>query len=790
MTGQMHHGKRSSRELIASLVSVGLLHPTGGTNSRTGGPAYRTFAKGSAAFPLRDAAGKVAGLYFRHAGDAAPRDRRHRYLRDRRGLYPGYPPAGAKRLLLCESVIDAASAIIAGLTDAEHGGWAVLALYGTSGFTAEHAAAVGALAELEEVCVMLDGDDAGRAGAAAVAAAVREARPVALVTAAELPEGRDANGLLVEYGPEAVRHAVEERAGVGAVTEPPPQTVPAGPPGRGGELPPSPDRRRHVSAAQVSGADEEPRGTNAPPALDASDPLDLGWRGAACAVRVKGLRFDQVDTLKVTARLAPLAGSLRTVTVRCDLYDYRDLERAARAAAERLGVGEAAVAADLEALAAALEGYLAERRRGGADGGGEAAAALTPERRRAAVAVLDAADPLARITELLGAAGIVGEADSRALVWTCVLSYFTARPLHVIIQGSSGSGKTRLLDVVAKSLPAERIRRFTRVTDNAFYNQAPGYYRNRAVLLEDMDGLREEAEYAFRELQSGGRITSSVSTKDERGRITGGEKATEGPIASCVCTTRGEVYEDNASRCLTVAVDESAAQTARVIRYHNDRAAGRVTAAAEAAAQGLLADVARVIAEAGAGAVVNPHAHAVSLPAGVRKVRRLHELYLGVVGMVCRVNHRRRRRDAAGRLVAEVADLRAAGALLFEAIVLKADELDGPLRRFYEGVKGHLADAGRATFTQREVRAALGVSRARCSRHCGALCSAGYLTREYPGNNRLASYRLSAPDDYGGLRARIRAHLAAAVDALDGADTDGADTDGGGAGAGDVPEAA
>ena len=42
--------------------------------------------------------------------------------------------------------------------------------------------------------------------------------------------------------------------------------------------------------------------------------------------------------------------------------------------------------------------------------------------------------------------------------------------LHVLIQGSSGSGKTRLLDVVARSMPAEDVKRFTRVTDNAFYN--------------------------------------------------------------------------------------------------------------------------------------------------------------------------------------------------------------------------------------------------------------------------------------------------------------------------------
>ena len=302
VTGQMHHGKRASRELIASLVSVGLLSPTGGTNSRTGGPAYRTFAKASVCFPLRDADGKVAGLYFRHAGDdgsgnAAPRDRRHRYLRDRRGLYPGYPPADARRVLLCESVVDAASAIVAGLGEAEHGAWATLALYGTNGFTREHAAALAQLDALEEVAVMLDGDDAGRAGTAAVAAAVREARPGTRVTAVALPDGLDANAVLVDGGPAALARAVSKRAEVAApeaaaMAEAPAVRIP-------GEAAAA---RRELEAWASR--------------LDESDPYDLAYRGSArgragervaggpvATYRAKGFRVGQTDTLKVTLHI-------------------------------------------------------------------------------------------------------------------------------------------------------------------------------------------------------------------------------------------------------------------------------------------------------------------------------------------------------------------------------------------------------------------------------------------------------------------------------------------------------
>ena len=53
----MYHGQRASKPLIESLLRVGLLSEmVGGRKSRTGEPAYRSFAKGCVAFGLRDKA--------------------------------------------------------------------------------------------------------------------------------------------------------------------------------------------------------------------------------------------------------------------------------------------------------------------------------------------------------------------------------------------------------------------------------------------------------------------------------------------------------------------------------------------------------------------------------------------------------------------------------------------------------------------------------------------------------------------------------------------------------------
>ena len=324
-SGQLHRARRAGEHLTAGLLAAGLLVPSPHKRrASTGQPAYRSFAPGSLAFALRDVDGNACGMYFRRVDGegaaAAPGAHRHRYLRDRRGLWPRFPAADTVRLVLAESVIDAASVLVAlppPDADDGSGGWRVLALYGTTGFTADHAAALAALPHLAEVCLLLDGDAAGRAAVASLAAKVREARPGVHVTATPTPDGSDANGLLVADGPAAIVHLIEERVAVDEFDLSP--SAAHEPAGESGGLPPSPDRRRHASvgADGSTGADErsddaspEPEPTTesaqAPataPAFDTTRPHDLAFRGETCELRVKGLRDDQLDTLRITLQI-------------------------------------------------------------------------------------------------------------------------------------------------------------------------------------------------------------------------------------------------------------------------------------------------------------------------------------------------------------------------------------------------------------------------------------------------------------------------------------------------------
>ena len=153
-----------------------------------------------------------------------------------------------------------------------------------------------------------------------------------------------------------------------------------------------------------------------------------------------------------------------------------------------------------------------------------------------------------RFNELIGKMGIVGEENNRLLVFVVASSYKMPDPLHVLIQGSSGSGKTRLLRIISDLMPPEDVSRYTRVTDQALYNQPEGFFMSIGlVCFEDLDGLKEDAAnggpgVGFRNDE----LRSAVSIKDQHGRITGGEKSSQRgrlaaspvrPKAGCMRTT-------------------------------------------------------------------------------------------------------------------------------------------------------------------------------------------------------------------------------------------------------------
>jgi energy-coupling factor transporter ATP-binding protein EcfA2 len=492
-----------------------------------------------------------------------------------------------------------------------------------------------------------------------------------------------------------------------------------------------------------------------PAELDTSNPHDLRFTTTQGTYRVKGglqSALKNMDSLKVTLAIEVEGKTSRR---RVNLYEDRELLSCSRYVGERLGLRPDWVENDLTQLTNLLEDYR-ETLRNKASGPSTKKVGVAPGQRDACMTFWKSKNLLSTINEMIGKAGIVGEDRNRLLLFIVASSYQMPTTLHALIQGASGSGKTRLLRIISELMPEESVKRYTRVTDGSFYNQGEYFFTNKLLCFEDIDGLKEDALLAVRELQSNEILITSTSFKDDNGGIRGGERIVRGPIASISCTTRAEVYEDNISRCFVVAVDESREQSLQIIQYQNDKSAGVISGKQEKETRLFMQDCLRLLRPL---EVVNPYANQIHLPKDAHKIRRLNELYQSFVRQITLLHQYQRKTDSQGRLIATVADLKAACDILFESIVLKVDELDGSLRQFFEQLKSYVKSKGQEyEFNRFEIRKATGVSKTQQHRYLNQLIELEYL-RQFGFANRGYRYKIAHWDDVAALRAQLKGHL-------------------------------
>ncbi|TWP31708.1 toprim domain-containing protein [Apibacter muscae] len=361
---------------------------------------------------------------------------------------------------------------------------------------------------------------------------------------------------------------------------------------------------------------------------------------------------------------------------------------------------------------------------------------------------------LNQINQLIQQSGIIGEENTRLLLFIIASSYKTPKPLHAIVQGSSGSGKTHLISKIADLMPPEDVLRFTRITESSLYNWGEWDLVGKSMVIEDLDGLKEEALYSLRELISSQKLSSSVSVKDKKGNIKSTHKKVRGIFSSLSATTKGEIYEDNMSRSFVLAVDESIEQSQKIIAYQNKKYAGEIRKETENKARKHLQEYVRSLQDL---EVINPYATQLQLPQEVHKIRRLNQMYQSIIQQVTYLNQKNRKINQ-GKIITEKEDLQQATEVLFESIILKIDELDGSLRQFFERLKNHLKTKDKE-FTQREIRQAFNLSKSQTQRYIHSLLELEYLKQSGGFINKGLKYKIDYWDNFQKLRKQIKEQL-------------------------------
>jgi hypothetical protein len=686
--------------------------------------------------PILGPDGAILGAYGRKIIENQSTGIKHLYLPGpHRGLWN---PAclGSREVILCEALIDA-------LTFWTHGFKNVTTAYGVEGFTEETLDAL-VLAKTERVLIAFDRDEAGERGAAKVAERLMargvECRRVLF------PHGQDANEYARKVQPADKALAVLLNAaawlGNGSGTLPP--------------LAPAPSSLAASLAAPVPALPTPPveaakeKVAVPPPSVAPNAP-------AASALRVQGehafLEIDGreyrvgglgktlgSDGLKVTLRLKVgsegAGGTPRFHMDSLDMTRDADRRRFVERAAEETGVSVDVLKRDVGRLLLALEQAQVELARPAETA--SPVVRLSEADRAEALAWLTAPDLVGRLRAAFHKAGIIGEENNTLLAYLAGVSRLLERPLAIIVQSASAAGKTTLMDAVLAFFPEEERIKYSAMTGQSLYYLGETNLKHKILAIVEEAGA-EKASYALKLLQSEGELTIASTGKDPAtGRMETQVYRVEGPVMIMLTTTAIDLDEELQNRCLTLSVDESPEQTARIHTLQRERRtlAGLVAKTERAELLRVLKNAQRLL---GKVEVLNPFAPALTFPSARTRNRRDHEKYLTLIDSIALLHQHQRpkgRYELGGRTLEYVPvtldDIALANELAPEVLGRSLDELPPQTRT----VLGRIRTLMRAkrektkgvdTFTRRELHGACGWSFTQLRIHLERLIEQEYV---------------------------------------------------------------
>lgn len=480
-----------------------------------------------------------------------------------------------------------------------------------------------------------------------------------------------------------------------------------------------------------------------------------------------GIRLEGLDRLRVTLRIEVLNRKFEhyqnnpelaalPLNHNLDLYNDVQVEKLVRKAAERLEIGTLQIVKAIADITRQLELYRLQQIEQQQAAQEVKQKILTAAEREEAIGFLMQPNLMQKTNELIGKAGVIGEATNRLLMYLIFTSRKRENPLHIISFGSSGAGKSHLQEKVAELIPEEDKIESTSLTSNALYYFGEYDLQHKLILIEDMDGA-EAVLYALRELISKKHIIKLVPMKDSKGITKTITFKVKGPVTVAGCTTQESIYEDNANRSFLIYIDETKTQDEAIMCYQRKKSAGTVNTVEENSIKTLLQNIQRLLQPV---QVRNPYAEFLQIPAEVFKPRRTNAHYLQFIEAVTFYHQYQREKhtDAAtgeAYINTTPEDIAEANRLMKEVLLRKADELSGAARNYFEQLKQLLQEQQQTTFTNKEVKQWLRLPVSTVKRHNLQLLQGNYIKRVEHKKTKAYYYEVTSYEEYMQLSSSI-----------------------------------
>ncbi|MEZ0007943.1 hypothetical protein ABH942_003329 [Flavobacterium sp. 28YEA47A] len=504
-----------------------------------------------------------------------------------------------------------------------------------------------------------------------------------------------------------------------------------------------------------------------PSSLEIIDNYKISYRGKTAVFVVMGQLPMDLGNLRISMHIVEKL-TQKKHRLKIDLYDFMNVQNQCRELSEKQGFDYNRLEADLIVFTDLLEEYreslFKEEINPVTDQYSEKE--LTPRAGEKAAEFLSKDQLLQNIDALLEQAGIIGEQNNRKILFVVASSYKMPYPLHAMVQASSGSGKSHLINSIAECMPQDELFDTTSITSKSLYYCSDKQLNNKLLVIQDFDGLDDDAKFALREIQSFKKLKRTTIEKTITGSRKSVKREVKASLASLIATTKTEIYQDNESRTIMLGIDESIEQTMRIIQGQNKKKAGATNSEKEHEAKQLLRNCMRVLKSY---QVVNPYADKITLPLDAKMLRRLNEQFQDFICQITILHQYQRRADAQGRLIASKEDVRLAVEIFFDAIILKVDELNGSVRQFFDRLKEYVKKQPAGTthrFTQREIRQEMKLSKTPANNCIKLLQEMEYIKAVEGSPNKGFRFIVSYWDNLEKLKANIKEDLNSQLEQL------------------------
>ena len=736
-SGQFHHRGRLSEEDFKACTNVGLLVPYNGRTPNGNKQVYTAFANNCIIFPLKNKQNEIVSIYGRSILDN--NKSKHYYLKSRSGLYPGYLSCPGtrpitRRLILTEAIIDASTLQQFKVQGSKFKEFEILALYGTNGMTAEHIETIKNAKGLKEIIFFFDGDTAGRTAIEKYSKELNELLPNISLSEVETPGGEDVNSLHQMYeSEEYFLELLDNRKPITAEIE----TL--------------------FLSTEKSVEKEKPKKikpTTQESLLDTENPEQIIFESTELKITIwGGIEKENLSRLKISMHIKSKENKYRSFRDDINLYSHSSTQKLIQNIAETLEISSTIANKTITELTEKLEEYRIKERTAQIQAALPKQYEMTQEEKEQATKFLKAPNIVKRTLETVQQTGLVGEHKNGLLLYFLYLSRLMDEPLHAIIFGKSGSGKTYLQTRISECLPEESVRTITSLTENTLYYSAKGFWKHKVLLIEDLEGVYN-AFLPLREFMSKQSISKLTTDKDAKGNNVQKLLTVEGPICVSGATTSGQIYEDNANRSFLLHIDESPNHLDEVMKYQRKLQAGLVNEVSQEQAKQNLKNAQRLLKRV---KVINRYATDLIIPDCVFKKLRTNIHYLKLIEIITFYNQYQRKwkKNEKGEYYIETSleDIEWANWLVKDSLLRKSDELNSQLRHFFESIKRVINKE--ESFYAKQIREQFRMNPMRVNRYLSELEMRGYIKRI--GGNRKTGfeYEISSWNEYKLLKSGI-----------------------------------